>query len=96
MTANPNTACKPLQGEQEEHIMYCTMSAWQGLNNAARKKSFHPVIVTPTGIERNCLGQLYILNATDGTFEGRQQALKASIFNLNVNKDKRFETFIRI
>ena len=41
MTANPNTACKPLPDAQEEHIMYCTMSAWQSLNNAAWK-GFHP------------------------------------------------------
>lgn len=33
--------------------------------------------VTPKGIERNCLGQLYIPNTADCTFEGRQQALKA-------------------
>lgn len=76
MTANPNRACKLLGAEQEEHIMYCTVSAWQGLNNAAWK-SFHSYSVTPEGPERNCLGQLYIQNATDCAFEGRQQALKA-------------------
>lgn len=53
MTANPNTACKPLGAAQEEHIRDCTMSAWQGLNNAAWK-SFHPVIVTPKGVVRDC------------------------------------------
>lgn len=71
MTANPNTACKPLRAVQEEHIIHYTMSAWQALNNAVRK-GFHPVVVNPEGQGRNCLGQLYIPNATDRTFEGWQ------------------------
>lgn len=87
MTANPNTACKPLRTAQEEHIMHCTVSAWRDPNNAAWK-SFHPVIVTLLGIERNCLEQLSIENAPECTFEDQQQALKSPTHYLKINTDK--------
>lgn len=35
MTANPNKACGLLWSKQKEPITHCTMSARQGLNNAA-------------------------------------------------------------
>lgn len=77
MTANPNTACKPLGAAQEEHIMHCTVCQPDGAWTMQAWKSFHSAVVAPRGIERNCLGHLYIPNAADGTFEGWQQALKS-------------------
>jgi len=94
MTANPNTACKPLGDEQEDRVMY-TPCQPDGVWTMQHEETFHPVNATPERLERNRRAARTSQTPTGRAFEGRPLE-KAPISNLNLNTDTWLETFIRI